>query len=385
MFAPGSALVLALSVAPPTIPTDPDPISEVTILWSANPACDGREVLRSHLRQLLTDSPTTLKASGLVDVRLTPSPKHTTDTSGAPEDSWTMMLRVNSAAGSWSRRIEGESCSRMIEVAILIAAINLDPLAVQTTLRAAGERSTEEPNASSFGKRGTAGNTPPQPEFEPAVEIEPASTARTSSQVEPEDWSADSESRPSPLHKQPMEDRAARRTRHLRVAARAALLGSYGPFPGLGVLFVGGLGMTINDRFLLEVAALQRFRSRHSVEAAPEVAVLASLRAARLDACWTPRRASIELPLCAGLDLGALRAQAIGLQNSAEDRSLYVAPHLGTRLLWRPSPTVGLGLDLETNIALRQRTYGIQGLDEPVLTTTLVGLHGGLSLEIRLP
>jgi hypothetical protein len=143
--------------------------------------------------------------------------------------------------------------------------------------------------------------------------------------------------------------------------------------------------MTIGDRVLLELAVLHRLRSRQPIEATPEVELLASLTAARVHACWTPRLGALELPLCGGVDLGALRVEALGLRNPELDRSLYVAPSFGGRLLWRPAPTIGLGLDLGASVALRRRTYGIRELDGPVLETTRAGAHAGLSLEVRLP
>ena len=401
MLAPGSALALALAVASPatTAAAERDPISAVSIAWMGSPACDGGQALRAHLRRLLAASTAGSRVSGDVDVRLTPGPALDAGDGQAAADTWTMTLRIRSASGSWSRRIDGERCEQMIAVAALIAAIYLDPIAVQAKL--AGDGATEatpeatpettpETNADGTSARGpeTLEASSPSPARSRALPPQPelAEAPMDPPQRAPEDWQA-SDERPTSIQPSgPARSSSdARRQPALGSAARAALLGSYGPFPGLGALLVGGVGMTIGDRALLELAVLHRLRSRQPIEATPEVELLASLTAARVHACWTPRLGALELPLCGGADLGALRVEALGLRNPELDRSLYVAPSIGGRLLWRPAPTIGLGLDLGASVALRRRTYGIRELDGPVLETTRAGAHAGLSLEVRLP
>ena len=395
MLAPGSALALALAVAAPTttVSAEQDPVSELSIAWAGSPACDGGQALRAHLRRLLAASTASSRVSGDIDVRLTPSPAVGAGDGHAAEDTWTMTLRIRSASGSWRRRIDGERCEQMIAVAGLIAAIYLDPIAVQAKLASDGvTAATPEATAAATSETtpgATADETsaralrtveasPPQPELEEAP-VDPERRAL-------EDRRA-SDERPTTIQARGSAKSTSDARRHspLGSAARAALLGSYGPFPGLGALVVGGVGLTIGDRVLLELAVLHRLRSRHPIEATPEVELLASLTAARAHACWTPRQGALELPLCGGVDLGALRVEALGLRNSELDRSFYIAPNMSGRALWRPTPTVGLGLDVGVSFALRQRTYGIRELEEPVLETTRIGAHTGLSLEVRLP
>jgi len=387
MLVPALALALALTArTEQAAPAEPDPLSEVSITWSGSPACDGALALRARLRRLLAGSTKGTKASGSVDAELMPSPELSAEKSSAG-DSWTMTLGISSSSGRWSRRIDDESCGRMIEVAALIAAIYLDPLAVQATLVVADDP-PDPPDPPAPGKSPTAAPASPPATVEglssgqtKEVEDLPAPDAEAASASPSRRKSAPSMKRAAPRG----DSSAARRPSQLGAAARAALLGSYGPFPGVGALFVGGVGLTSGDRLLLEIAVLHRFRSRHAIENAPGLELLASLTGARANACWTPRRRGLELPLCAGLDLGALNVEALGIRNAERDRSLYIAPHLGARLLWRPSPTVGLGLDLGASVALRRRTYGIGELAAPVLQTTRASANMGISLEIRLP
>jgi len=407
MLVPALALALTTQITSPAphaqaVPAEPDPLSEVSITWSGSPACDGGPALRTRLRQLLTASTTEKKeekeekeekerkerkekATGSIDAELMPSPALSGESS-SPDDSWTMTLAISSSSGRWSRRIDDESCGRMIEVAALIAAIYLDPLALQATLAVADEGVVQSPNTAppsppAAGGSVSSGGRSTQVEDLSSLDTEAASAPPSQQSAPP----SRRQSAPVKLAGPTGDSSAARRPSKLGAAARAAFLGSYGPFPGFGALFVGGVGLTSGDRLLLEIAVLHRLRSRHAVENVPEVELLASLTGARADACWTPHRRRLELPLCAGLDLGALNVEAIGIRNAELDRSLYIAPHLGGRILWRPSPTVGIGLDLGVNVTLRQRTYSIDELAAPVLQTTRASASMGVGLEIRLP
>lgn len=277
-----------------------------------------------------------------------------------------MEITVESAAGRWQRTIAAGRCDELIEAAALIAAITLDPVAAALSAAAPEEAA------------------PDQPEPEPPEVVAPQLAG-----PQPRD---DLESEPLP---RPESDDGREglgtavppttRRGALGLAARAGLAGAYGPFPDFGALLVGGLGLTIDRRALVEIAAIHRFATRAPVDAAPGIDVAASLTGGRVNACWTPRRGQLELPLCAGLDLAALRVEAVGLRNSDPATDLYAAASAGARILWRPTEVLGVGVDLGGAVTLRQRNFTIRDLEAPVLTTTPASGHVGLSLEVRLP
>ena len=81
------------------------------------------------------------------------------------------------------------------------------------------------------------------------------------------------------------------------------------------------------------------------------------------------------LPQAPPLDTAGVFARSV------PDAALIV----DARLLWRPAPSVGLGLDLGGGVSLTRWVYRIGDLPAPVLTTTPALGHVGLSFELRLP
>jgi hypothetical protein len=362
------ALVGALS--PPPSPRETpaaavDPIAKLAITWDAPAPCASPRRLRERLSALLAAS-SEAATTGELRAKLSPSP-----------GGWTMAITVESAAGSWQRTLAAPRCDELVEAAALIAAITLDPVATARSEAAAPPEPRPPKLPPDKGPPEVAAPRPagPQPSDDP--EGEPLPLTEPDAGDEPP---ASAAPVPSPTGGPP-----STRRRALGVAARAGLAGAYGPFPGFGALLVGGLGLTIDRRALVELAALHRFQTRAPVDAAPGIDVAASLTGGRISACWTPRRGQLEVPLCAGLDLAALRVEAVGLRNSDPATDIYAAASAGARLLWRPTDLLGVGLDLGGAVTLRRRDFTIRDLDGPALTTTPASAHAGLSLEIRLP
>jgi len=67
---------------------------------------------------------------------------------------------------------------------------------------------------------------------------------------------------------------------------------------------------------------------------------------------WVPRWGRVELPLTAGLELGALTAQAAGVPSARAGAIAWAAAVVSPTLVVRPVPRLGLWLGVEGTVNL---------------------------------
>ncbi len=369
----------------------------LSVVWQAEGPCASAEQLRANLARILPHSAGEAPR-GTLHARLVPLDDE------VELDRWSMEITVTSAAGSWRRRIDDQRCADMVAVATFIAAIALNPLDAGQSLaiRAPRGRPQVEGAAADDGVAATS------PVVEVGVAHTDASAARPAASGAASPAAEAPES--SEVRAAPAADRRERAGRRptgglgesgqglalasestskaprggsFGASARVATHGSLGPLPGIGALLLGGLGLTIDHRALVELAAIHRFEARSTAVVAPGVTLSSRMSGGRLSGCWTPRFAAIELPLCAGLELAALRVEALGLLRSTPSTRAQASGLAGARLLWRPAPWVGVGLDVGASVMFGRHSYRLDELPETVITTALLGGHVGLSLELR--
>ncbi|MEZ4427702.1 MAG: hypothetical protein R3A51_08460 [Nannocystaceae bacterium] len=360
------ALALAPAAGSPEGARAP-PRDAVHIRWEGPGACARGQALRARLDALLRNA--SEPAQGSVDARVTP---------GATQDRFDLSLEVASTAGVWTRELDDARCDALVEAAALIAALNLDPMAVAEDLpQSRAPAPAPEPPVADPGRRIAPADEGFVPTPPPA-----APRPRADDEVAPDPAPAD-RAASSRAGGGPRDRRSTRR--RLGFATRAAAGARYGPTPRVGAYVIAGVGLTLDRRGLFEVAALHRFQDRSRVAEAPAALILTSQTGGRINGCWTPRTRSLEAPLCGGIELAALSAEAAGIPHAAPVRTLHAEVFADARLLWRPTAVIAAGLELSGGVALTRRAYTIAELALPVLTTIPASVSVGLSLEIRLP
>lgn len=104
--------------------------------------------------------------------------------------------------------------------------------------------------------------------------------------------------------------------------------------------------------------------------------------------CYVFARTRLELPLCGGAELGAMRGRGQGAGVLARtSRSLWAAAHAGPGLSWRLGPWAAVRLTVDAIVALQQPGFDLRIGDERVeLHRALpVGGRAGLGIELRWP
>lgn len=116
-----------------------------------------------------------------------------------------------------------------------------------------------------------------------------------------------------------------------------------------------------------------------------EIGGLFQLGAAWLRGCPAWSRGRFEVPVCLGLQVGAIRGRGRGslLESKQTAHALWLAGTLGAALAWRPHARIGLWLQADAVVALTRPTFVTAG-GRPVHESARVGGQALVGLEIRL-
>ncbi len=338
--------------------SSPEPGSLV-LRWNAPPSCPPQSALEHRIAALVeaADAGTGVEA----EVELL-----------ASDTGYAGTLRLQAPWGESTRPLQAERCETIAEATALLVAITIDPLTtdgVLRTERAQAERS-EDPE------------TQPTPEDAPAEAVVPpvAETAPPTATTSPNE-DASRSSAPQDRRSPPPPTPRERTTQGL---LRVEVSGGLGLLPQLGAALAGTVGL--RHRWL-RVGVHGRYWLPQQVAHPLDPAVTAELRLWSLGvhACAGPRWGAIELPVCGGMDAGAMRGEGRGaLPQTRDEQRPWVALRVGPALVWSPNPRIGLwlGLDLAAS-ALRPR-FHITDLGPIHEVGVLSGRALG-GLEIRVP
>jgi hypothetical protein len=100
-------------------------------------------------------------------------------------------------------------------------------------------------------------------------------------------------------------------------------------------------------------------------------------------ACWSPLTDGVELPLCAGVELGVIHAQALGLERPSQEQSLWASALLGPALRFGLAGPVSVWLELEASVALVRTHYSLSGR-EPLFSSDRFGGRALAGFELSL-
>ena len=300
---------------------------------------------------------------------------------------WTLRLTLRDADGEQTRVLTSPRCQALADAAAVILAVAAEPLAVATHVVVA-----EPPTVATL-----VVPAPPAPELAPQVATGAArlddalaDRARGAAEAPPGAPASaiapqlderppellETESRPGLV---PAPARARPRV-GLDLQGAAALGPSGRAVPGLL------LGLSLRwSPLRLQVRASHWFASRVHHPDRADLGVTLRLTAVTVRACPVLARGPVDLELCGGLELGALRAEGDGLQQNFVRRGLWAAGVLGAGARYRPLRWLALGLELEATLAVSRHRYGAEDLASDFHTTPVLGVRGIGGLTFIFP
>lgn len=280
---------------------------------------------------------------------------------------WTLRLTLRDADGAQTRVLTSARCQALGDAAAVILAVAAEPLAVATHVAPlvpappAPEPTTSGPRT--VNDASVVGSGPASASETHAPRIDGRPVAPLDTEI------------PPGLLRAPVSAVVGPRF-GLDVQGAAALGPSGRVVPG--VL----LGLSLRwPRVRLQARAAHWFASRVPHPDRADVGVTLRLTAATVRACPILARGSLDLELCGGLELGALRAAGDGLADNRVSRGVWAAAVLAAGARYRPLRWLALGLELEGALAFSRHRYAVEGLDGDIHVTPLLGarLIGGLT------
>ena len=332
-----------LSVHAPGITEDPG--AWLTPVVSGAPACIDAAGLQGRAEALL--------GPGVVP----PPTRIELDPQRAPDDAWTVRLRIDTAGEIADRSLSGRDCTTLTDAIALVIAVHVDPLSVATRLSTRDE-------ASALAT--------------PAVVVAPPSSAEDAA--------------PAPVPARPPRTTPVRapalRTPHPRERVAPGLTLGVAAMAELGVLprAAGSFALELGVRWphaAVELSGLVSVGPRITVPAAADVEGTFRLYAAAARGCGVVGRARVEAAICGGLEAGDLWGRATGLQFPDTVNALWLAPTLGVRPRIVLHPRIALGGIVDVLVPLRRHRFHVEdGVN--VHTVAPIAARFGLSMQVRL-
>ncbi len=287
---------------------------------------------------------------------------------------WTISLHMTDAHRRIERTLHGRDCGTLTEAVALVVAVQLDAMAVSESLpvsfvAAAPPGPVPEPAPSHPDP-----SSVPEPEAQPP---EPVVTAVPASEPSPRTSLAGPRDRPPSRASPPP---------HPRAVVGLGGAGELGVLPGGGGAVELSAG-AVWPRARLEFGGLGSFgpgaRQTQPVPIGGRFTVLTTVTRA----CGVIARRRFELPLCAALELGAVRATSLGTLSARTINSLWVAATPGFRPQWVPTPRLAVGgfIDLAVPLIRHRYTATLGNTDLIVHQLGAAAIRLGLRVELRLP
>ncbi|MGH1348582.1 MAG: hypothetical protein ACRBN8_43955 [Nannocystales bacterium] len=252
---------------------------------------------------------------------------------------WDLKLWTVSLDTTHERSLDSETCATAAEAAVVVAAMAIDP--------------------------------PPEPDLEPEPEPAPASDPDPTPDPAPT----------SPPDSTPPPAPQPRARPQVLVGGHGGL--SWGAMPGVGATAGLRVGMQWS-RLRVEVDA--RYAFVRDARYADNSDVGADLRHAFVvgRGCGVLRpNTRLQIPLCGGIEAGAILGQGVGLTLSKSDSIPWLAAQVRAGLVGMVHPRVGLSLSVEPYVPLIRPAFRIQPVGV-LWRPNAGGIRGIAGLEIRL-
>ncbi|MCY1061492.1 hypothetical protein [Nannocystis sp. SCPEA4] len=317
--------------------------SPPTIAWDAPPGCPDAGALTAEISRHIDPAADTGQP---VTIRVQARPA---------DGRWSVVVVIEADGRTQERTLAVESCEAAVRAAAFVIAIAVDP--------AGGEPPDVVP----------APPAPAPPAAAKAIDpVEPAPAMPAAAGEEFDPLAAGAAPQP----------RRPRRVRGLLQVGPAVQVGMLPVDPGLAA--AGGL-LWPRARLTLGYTRWFVAEVRHGGER-PYGADLA-VHAAQLRGGPVLRAGPLELPLQAGLELGALQAVGVGGDSNYRATTLWGAATLGVGLAWAPRALRGFAALMvlaEAAVALRRPQFVFAG-DLGVHQVGPAAFRGFLLVEARFP
>lgn len=315
--------------------------SSVRTQWDTAPACVDADAIPSRIDALIRTPP---KIPVFVSLGAVPE-----------GEAWTISMRMDGPVMR-SRTLRGRDCATLTEAVALVVAVQLDAVATASAVplqRVTATDVREEPE-------------PVRPPPKPALERPPP--PGTATRTEP---------------KRPPAPPPRRRWGRPRPVQSITLGGELGIQPrhaGFAELSTGLAG----PRAQWLAAALLAVGPPGTADALPSVGGRFLLITGLMRGCGVIGHDRFALPLCAGPELGDLRATGTGLTSPRTVNTLWIALAGGARPLWRVGPRLEVGGLLELVVPLRRHRFAVPEAGTVHLVPA-AGIRLGASLRWQLP
>lgn len=355
----GSSLLLLAALSRVAAPSEPasDPSAEplpLRVDWTAEPSCPDAEALRVELvrllhRELRFDPDAEARVAGIIR--------------GHP-GAFVLELSISAGDLHEQRTLEAERCEEFRTAAALVVALALEPWAAGV-----GVREVPEPEPTEAEARD-----------EPGPELDDIETIEAGTDRAGEPATAIGLDLPGPPPGPPS-----------------------GPPPGLprvGLLVQGGLGIAqhatvagglggaiayLGRGWRVDLTGLHWWPER--IAAGNGVTVRVRLTVGGVRGCWVPSRGRWELPLCGGVEAGAMNARATGPSVAPiASTGLWLGLLAEAGVAWRATSWLAVRATSDLTVAVWRPTFHLaQGSNiVPVFTAPPVGARILAGLELRL-
>ncbi|WAS90611.1 hypothetical protein [Nannocystis punicea] len=349
-----AALLLAPAPSPAAGPAMPE------VRWEAPPGCPDEAWVRAQIAGLLARAPAGAGQAAQVNLRV----------EALPSGRWRLDAAISSGAGQGRRSLEGDRCEALAEAAALLTAIAAVP-----ELQQAAPPVQEEAPGTAVPPPG-----PPAP-VEAEGPVGPQAPEIDAGELEPE--LPGPSATPPPPAETPARAPARRRPAPKATLGLGAGIGA-GALPRVTALLRASVGLRGRH---WAVALTQSFWLPRDLPAAEDERVGGRmwLAATGLRGCGIVGKGRVEAPLCAGVEVGALRGRGIGdLAASYRATSFWAAATVGPGLHVRVAPRVALTFGADLLVMLTRARFEISGRGQ-VCCSGAVGASATAGVEVRLP
>lgn len=246
------------------------------------------------------------------------------------------------------RRLEAERCEVVTDAAAYIVATMIDPM-------------VDPPSA----------ETEPELGAEPTPVVEPAPPPRREAAPDPI---------PVPERRSSSTTRSATRG-GIRGALRLGPAIGVGPLPSIAPGIGGGVALLLH-RLRIELLAAHWFARPARLADRPEAGGDIALTTGAVRVCPVAMLQPVEIPLCAGFELGSMHGRGVGISDPAEARLLWAAFSVGAGLVWMPVRRVGLWLDAALVVPVSRPVFSAENVGR-VHQPAPAAFSGMMGVEVR--
>ena len=157
---------------------------------------------------------------------------------------------------------------------------------------------------------------------------------------------------------------------------------------GVGVVpapsaFAGVTGSIDSSSWRAEMGAVAWPPTAARYPALPAIGADISLWAGTARGCLVPSRGAIDVPICAGAAIGAMRGRGFGVAMTETSTQLWAAALVGPALRIRVGPSLAVWFAVDAALALERPEFHMRNLDL-LYRPDLVSAEASIGLEFRL-